>query len=44
VAFQNKAARILLDQIRCVDKARLGRKMGQLDETAWHGVLLEMLA
>jgi mRNA interferase MazF len=44
VVFQNKAARILLDQIRCVDKARLGKKMGQIDETAWHGALLEMLA
>ena len=44
VVFQNKAARILLDQIRCVDKARLGKKMGQIDEAAWHGVLLELLA
>ena len=44
VVFQNKAARILLDQVRCVDKVRLGKKMGQIDETAWHGVLLEMLA
>ena len=44
VVFQNKAARILLDQIRCVDKARLSREIGQVDETAWHGVLLEMLA
>ena len=44
VAFQKKAARILLDQVRCVDKVRLGKKMGQIDENAWHGVLLEMLA
>jgi mRNA interferase MazF len=44
VAFQNKAARIFLDQIRCVDKARLGKKMGQIDEAVWHGVLVEMLA
>lgn len=44
VLFQNKAARILLDQVRCVDKVRLGKKMGQLEEAAWHGVLLEMLA
>ena len=44
VVFQNKGARILLDQMRCVDKARLGKKMGQIDEAAWHGVLLEMLA
>jgi mRNA interferase MazF len=44
VLFQNKAARILLDQVRCVDKMRLGKKMGQIDEPVWHGVLLEMLA
>ena len=44
VVFQNKNARILLDQMRCVDKARLGKKMGQIDEAAWHSVLLEMLA
>ena len=44
VVFQNKAARILLDQIRCMDKARLGKKMGQIDGTVWNGVLLEMLA
>ena len=44
VIFQNKSARILLDQVRCVDKVRLGKKMGQIDEAVWHGVLLEMLA
>jgi mRNA interferase MazF len=44
VVFQRKKARILLDQIRCVDKVRLGQKMGKIDEKAWHGVLLEMLA
>ena len=44
VVFQNKAARVLLDQVRCVDKARLGKKMGQIDEAIWHGVLLEILA
>ena len=43
VVFQRKNARILLDQIRCVDKVRLGKKMGKIDENAWHGVLLEML-
>ena len=44
VIFQGKKARILLDQLRCVDKARLGKKMGKIEEKAWHGVLLEMLA
>jgi mRNA interferase MazF len=44
VTFQGKSARILLDQLRCVDKIRLGKKMGKIDAKAWHGVLLEMLA
>ena len=44
VVFQKKNARILLDQMRCVDKARLGKKMGKVDEKLWHAVLLEMLA
>ena len=44
VVFQGKNARILLDQLRCVDKARLGKKMGKIEEKAWHDVLLEMLA
>ncbi len=44
VIFQGKTARILLDQVRCVDKIRLGKKVGKIDEKVWHGVLLEMLA
>ena len=44
VVFQKKSARILLDQLRCVDKNRLGKKMGKIDEKAWHGVLIEMLS
>ena len=44
VIFQSKNARILLDQVRCVDKIRLGKKMGKIDDKVWHGVLLEMLA
>ena len=44
VIFQGQTARILLDQVRCVDKIRLGKKMGKIDEKVWHGVLLEMLA
>jgi mRNA interferase MazF len=44
VIFAGKNARILLDQVRCVDKSRLGKKMGQIDARVWHGVLLEMLA
>ena len=44
VVFQKKNARILLDQLRSVDKLRLGKKMGQIDLKVWHPVLLEMLA
>lgn len=44
VEFQGKAARILLDQIRCVDKARLSGKMGAIDPVLWQPILLEMLA
>ena len=44
VTFQKKSARILLDQLRSVDKIRLGKKMGKIDAMVWHPVLLEMLA
>lgn len=40
--LNGKPARILLDQIRSVDKARLGGKMGALKKSIWHAVLLEM--
>jgi mRNA interferase MazF len=43
LVFDGKPARVLLDQIRCVDKARLARKMGELDPALWHDVLLQML-
>ncbi len=42
--FNNRPARILLDQIRCVDKRRLKGKMGEIPPRVWHDVLLEMLA
>ena len=32
----------LLDQLRCVDQVRLGKKMGKIDEEVWHAVLLEL--
>jgi mRNA interferase MazF len=41
--FQGKSARILLDQLRCVDKRRLVSRLGIIDPTLWHDVLLEML-
>lgn len=44
VIFQGKAARILLDQLRSVDKSRLSTRMGTIDAAHWHGCLLEMLA
>ena len=43
VGFKGKSARILLDQLRSVDKQRLGGKMGDIELTLWHPVLLEML-
>jgi mRNA interferase MazF len=43
VKFAGKKARILPDQVRCVDKARLAGKMGEIDAALWHGVLMEML-
>ncbi len=44
VRFKGKRARILLDQLRCVDKIRLVGKLGQIDRAIWHPVLLEMLS
>ncbi len=44
VIFDNRSAWILLDQIRAVDKRRLLGKMGTIDESFWHPILLEMLA
>ncbi len=43
VLFSGKPARILLDQLRSVDKRRLAGKMGEIELAAWHSVLLEML-
>jgi len=42
--FHGKPARILLDQLRCVDKTRLTLKMGDIDTAIWHPTLLQMLA
>ncbi len=43
LVFNGQPARVLLDQIRCVDKARLVKKMGDIDPTLWHDTLLQML-
>ena len=44
VDFDGRRARILLDQIRSVDKRRLLGKIGEIELLLWHPVLLEMLA
>ena len=44
ITLDGKPARILLDQLRCVDKLRLAGKMGEVDIALWHPLLLEMLA
>lgn len=44
VEFKGKSARILLDQLRSVDKQRLGSRAGEIDPEIWHPVLLEMFA
>ena len=42
--FDGKQARILLDQIRAIDKQRLAGKLGEIELKVWHPLLLEMLA
>ncbi|MFH1019853.1 MAG: type II toxin-antitoxin system PemK/MazF family toxin [Pseudomonadota bacterium] len=44
ITMDGKKGRILLDQLRCVDKLRLAGKMGEVDMALWHPLLLEMLA
>jgi len=44
LVFLNKDARILLDQIRCVDKSLLGKRLGHINAKVWHPIMLEMLA
>jgi mRNA interferase MazF len=41
--FQGKPARILLDQIRSLDKKRRVGTMGEVDVEPWHDVLMQML-
>ena len=43
IVFNNCPSRLLLDQIRSVDKRCLLEKMGEIDKKFWHSVLLEML-
>jgi len=43
IVFNNRPSRLLLDQIRSVDKRRLLEKMGEIDKKVWHSTLIEML-
>lgn len=43
VVIGGKSGRLLLDQIRCIDKSRLAGKLGVVDAALWHDVLLKML-
>ena len=42
--LEGRAARILLDQLRSVDKSRLVSRLGVIKPELWHDVLLEMFA
>ena len=44
VTIDGRPARILLDQLRSVDKSCLLSKMGAIELALWHPLLLEMLA
>ena len=44
LTFDGKPARILLDQIRTIDKQRLSGKLGEIELGVWQSVLLEMLS
>ena len=44
VEFGGKQARILLDQLRSIDKRRLSGRMSSINLALWHPVLVEMLA
>lgn len=44
LTLNKKPSRILLDQIRSVDKQHLQGEMGEIASKHWHQTLLEMLA
>ncbi|WP_127470197.1 type II toxin-antitoxin system PemK/MazF family toxin [Thiomicrorhabdus aquaedulcis] len=44
VIFNDKKGRILLDQVRTVDKKRLKNKMGEIPLSQWHDTLMQMLS
>ena len=42
--FDGKKARILLDQIRTIDKQQLAGKLGEIELKIWHPIMLKMLS
>ena len=44
VSFQGRKCRILLDQLRSVDKSRLKGRLGEIPLKHWHPVVIEMLS
>ncbi|MGH8504043.1 MAG: type II toxin-antitoxin system PemK/MazF family toxin [Gammaproteobacteria bacterium] len=44
LTFKGRHARILLDQVRCVDKRRLTGSSAKLNYRRWHPILMQMLA
>lgn len=44
IMLEGRSARILLDEIRCIDKSRLLGRIDHLPEKLWHETLLRMLA
>lgn len=44
VNFNKKTAKILLDQIRSIDKKRLKEKIGTISLSIWQPTLIEMLS
>jgi mRNA interferase MazF len=44
VSFDGRPARILLDQLRTIDKTRLAGKMGTIAASEWHQTLQDMFA
>ena len=44
ITLNGQTGRILLDQLRSIDKQRLGKKMGEIPVKVWLPTLLEMFA
>lgn len=44
IMLKGKKGRILLDQLRTVDKKRLKDKMGAIPLDNWHDILIQMLS